>query len=62
MKPNILGLGFYSKEVPQSCLTDLREQVEKRSKFVRVMIRDTTCKSFVVVVVVICLFVCCFSE
>ncbi|XP_019848754.1 PREDICTED: solute carrier family 12 member 9-like [Amphimedon queenslandica] len=46
MKPNILGLGFYSKEVPQSCLTDLKEQVEKRSKFVRVMIRDTTLNKY----------------
>lgn len=48
MKPNILGLGFYSHDIPQSCLSDLRVQLGKRSKFVRVMIRDTTRKRAII--------------
>ena len=52
MKPNILGLGFYSHDIPQSCLSDLRVQLEKRSKFVRVMIRDTTRKRAIIIIII----------
>ena len=53
MKPNILGLGFYSHDIPQSCLSDLRVQLEKRSKFVRVMIRDTTRNRAIIIIIII---------
>lgn len=57
MKPNILGLGFYSHDIPQSCLSDLRVQLEKRSKFVRVMIRDTTRKRAIIIIIIIYLLI-----
>ena len=61
MKPNILGLGFYSHDIPQSCLSDLRVQLEKRSKFVRVMIRDTTRKRAIIIIIMMNLLIF-FSE
>lgn len=61
MKPNILGLGFYSHDIPQSCLRDLRVQLEKRSKFVRVMIRDTTRKRAIIIIMMMNLLIF-FSE
>lgn len=44
MKPNILGLGFYSDDIPQSCLDDLRVSLSKRSKIIRVLIKDDSCE------------------
>jgi potassium/chloride transporter 9 len=42
MKPNILALGFYSPDIPQSCMGDLRVKLNKRWKAVRVLIRDVS--------------------
>ena len=40
MKPNILAMGFYSKEQPVDCLEELHKSLQKRPNFVRVLIRD----------------------